>query len=142
MAASDVKPVDPAQEALDREPPVAWRYAKEGDQIIGTFLRVEVGTTGYGPAPVVILVDDDGKEWSIWLFAEALKSGFDRLRPGAGERIGVRYLGEEKSKNPKPGKKDTYHNFKVVAPDRTAGPVDWDRTLASTPPVDEDGAPF
>lgn len=146
-AASDVEQTkSAAQEALDREAPLVWRPEKPGDEITGVFLRVESGNTQFGPAPVVILLDGDGKERSVWLFAEALRSGFDRTRPTPGETIGIRYLGKEKAKNPSPGKSDTYHNYKVVVADRTAAQqVDWDRTLASADrvaPVNEEEDPF
>lgn len=142
---ADAQPADPMNEALDREAPEAWMPKKAGDQIVGVLARVENRTTKFGPSSAMILVDEDGREWAVWLFYESLKTGLDRLRPAAGEKVGVRYLGQRDAKNPTPGRAAKYHDFKVVV-DRpiTSTKIDWGTAL-SGPESDEsgeDGAPF
>jgi hypothetical protein len=137
-------------EALERPDPVAWKPVKAGDQIVGTLLRVEQRTTQYGPAAAMILVDGECVEHSVYLFFESMKTQLDRLRPAAGERVAIRYLGEKPSKNPTPGRKATYHDFKVAV-DRpvNAVEVDWSSTFGKTttaaepePDADTEDLPF
>jgi hypothetical protein len=133
-------PGTPAAEALlaklEAGFPESWQPTEAGDTIVGTFLRLESGRTKYGPAPVVVLATDEG-ERSVWLFFEALKSGFRRAQPAPGEQIAVRYLGEQTVKNPSPGRRDSYHDFRVAVdrPATATAPVDWGAALP------EDGAP-
>lgn len=141
---ADAQPADPMNEALDREAPEAWMPKKAGDQIVGVLARVENRTTKFGPSSAMILVDEDGREWAVWLFYESLKTGLDRLRPAAGEKVGVRYLGQRDAKNPTPGRAAKYHDFKVVV-DRPiqSQQVDWGAALTQTAEVPEgEEAPF
>ena len=130
MSPDKVSPpqADPLDAALDRPDPTAWRYDKAGDTIYGTLLRLEERSTQYGPSKVVILANDEG-EWAVYLFElESLHRQLQQLRPQAGERVAFRYLGEQPVKNPKPGRKVTFHAFKVAV-DRPEpsplGPLDW-----------------
>jgi len=136
---------DRLSQELEREFPQAWRPEKEGDQIVGYLIRVETGSTPYGPAPVVIVRGEDGAEHAIWLFSEAVKTGFRRAAPQPGEKIGIRYLGEQEVKHPQPGRKNTYHNFRVVV-DRPVeeSVINWDSTLSESGDVvaDDEDAPF
>lgn len=129
---------------LDAGFPPTWQAEKEGDTITGAFLRLEQGVTAFGPAPIVILGTEQG-ERSVWLFAESIKSAFLRAQPVPGERVAIRYAGEQPVKNPTPGRKATARIFQVVV-DRPAvatGPVDWGAALgqpkAESP---DDGIPY
>lgn len=132
-AGADVEPAatpDELDAKLDQGFPPTWQPEAEGDTIKGAFLRLEQGTTQFGPAPIVILGTDDG-ERSVWLFAESLKSAFRRQQPAPGERIAIRYEGEQAVKNPKPGRKTTARVFRVAV-DRPAvaqRDVDWGAAL-------------
>ena len=111
---------------LEQPLPESWLPKKAGDTIVGTFLSLDTGMTAFGPAKMAVLATSDG-ERAVWIFYESLKSAFVRAKPEPGERIAVRYLGEEKAKNPTPGRKATYHSFRVVVdrPVDTSKPVDW-----------------
>lgn len=128
------------EEALDRPDPVAWRPIDlgPGATIMGTLMRVEDRTTQYGPTAAMILANDEG-EHAVYLFFESLRTQLGRLRPAAGERVAVRYLGHKDVKNPTQGRATKYHDFKVAV-DRPADmtTVDWAATLASTAPANPD----
>jgi hypothetical protein len=145
----DKAAADPQQDELlkklDEGFPPTWRPENEGDTISGAFLRLEQGVTAFGPAPIVILGTTEG-ERSVWLFAEAIKSAFLRAQPVPGERVAIRYEGEQPVKNPTPGRKATAKIFAVVVdrPAVASGPVDGGAALgqpAAAEPTD-DGIPF
>lgn len=127
--------------------PPTWLAENAGDTITGAFLRLESGMTQYGPAPIVILGTADG-ERSVWLFYESLKSAFRRAQPEPGERVAIRYDGEQPVKNPTPGKRNTFHAYRVAV-DRpaVASKVDWTAALgaepvATDPSNDHDEIPY
>lgn len=128
--ATETAPQDDLLAKLDAGFPPTWQAEKEGDTIVGAFLRLEQGQTQFGPAPIVILGTEDG-ERSVWLFYESLKTGLLRSQPAPGERIAIRYEGEQPVKNPTPGRKATAKIFRVAV-DREAiqqKPVDWGAAL-------------
>lgn len=132
---------------LDKDFPESWIPEKPGDTIVGVLVRGSTAPTQFGPAPVLHLATDDGDR-SVWVFYETLKSELRRLKPAAGEKVAIRYVGEEKAKNPKPGRSATYHSYKVAV-DRPIGTdkLDWDGLLGAPEPVaspepDSDEIPF
>lgn len=130
--------LDPALAAkLDAPAPEAWKAEKAGDTISGAFLSLEQGSTSFGPAPFVILGTPAG-EVSVWLFYESLKTGFLRAKPQPGEIVAIRYEGEKPAKNPTPGRKATYHDYKVIVdrPVDASAPVVWDAALLDRPAGD------
>lgn len=137
---------DKLRKQLDKDYAKAWIPETKGDTIVGTMLRLEQGTTSFGPAPVVIIAEEGtGEERAIWLFTEAIRSGFNRARPAVGERVAVRYLGKQKVKNQTPGRANEYHNFKVAVDRPDGTQVDWAGALnvpAAADVIDEDDAPF
>lgn len=121
---------------LDKPLPEAWIPKKAGDVISGAFISLGEGVTQYGPAPFVVLGTAAG-EVSVWLFYESMKTGFLRAKPQPGEIVAIRYDGEKPVKNPAPGRKKTYHDYRIAVDRPEAAPVSWDTVgLAST--VDRD----
>jgi hypothetical protein len=125
---------------LDKDFPESWIPEKKGDTIVGVLVSASTAPTQFGPAPVLHLATDEGDR-SVWLFYETLKSEFRRLRPTAGEKVAIRYLGKIKAKNPTAGKSDTYHAYRLAV-DRPLGSqkLDWDDLLGpveSTPEPEE-----
>lgn len=105
--------------------PEGWIPENKGDVIAGTFIRLEIGRTAFGPAPLVVLKTEDGTERSVWILHEALKTQFNRIRPATGDSIVVVYLGKEKVKNPSPGRAKEYHNWRVTS-DKVSTEAAWD----------------
>ena len=145
-------PAEPAQDELlaklDAGFPSSWQAEKAGDTIVGAFLRLEQGQSAFGPSPIVVLGTPEG-ERSVWLFAESLKTGFLRAQPAPGERVAIRYEGEQPVKNPTPGRKQTAHIYRVAVdrPAQAAQPVDWGAALGGTSssnaePDGDDGIPY
>lgn len=142
-------PKDDLLAKLDAGFPPTWQAEKEGDTIVGAFLRLEQGQTQFGPAPIVILGTEEG-ERSVWLFTESIKTGLLRAQPAPGERVAIRYEGEQPVKNPTPGRKTTAKIFRVAV-DREAiaqKPVDWgaalggDSSSTDEPEAGGDGIPY
>lgn len=108
--------------------PESWIPEKEGEALAGKFLRIEMGWSEYGRAPIAIVESEDGKERSVWLFHEALRSQFATAAPQPGDSVAVLYLGKQKPKTHTPGKAKEYHNYRVVkeAGEGRDNRVDWD----------------
>ena len=144
-------PVEDALVAkLDDAFPQSWQPTKAGETVSGTLLRVEEGQTEFGPAPIVIMMVGD-EEISVWLFAESIRRSFLRQKPVAGERIAIRYEGEQEVKSPTPGRKKTAKVYRLVVdrPSVQTGPINWDALLGGQPPTStnsnedkEDEIPF
>lgn len=73
-----------ARAELDREFPEAWLPTEQGHapEIAGIFKRLERGNTKrFGPKWIVVVEDEHGVEWGIWLLHAALISQFQRVAP-------------------------------------------------------------
>lgn len=126
---------------LDAGFPPAWIPENAGDTIVGGFLRIETGMTPNGPAPVAVIGTTEG-ERSVFLFYEALKSGFRRSQPEPGERIAIRYEGKKPSKTPTVGRNAEYHDFSVTVDRASERAVDWNTVLGGeTPRGDNEPSP-
>lgn len=110
-----------------------WR-PEEGDTIIGTVTDIGIGSSAYGGTyPIVTVeVQDTGKEVAVHCFHAALRSRMLELRPEVGERIGVKYVGQEPHKT-QPGK--TVAKYIVKIDGRGAANV-WGNLAADTPRSD------
>lgn len=99
---------DRAEEPL----PESWQPKDPGDELVGKFVRLDKGTTSYGPCWIVVLesIKTPGVFRSVWLFHTALQNQFNKARPKAGELVLVRYEGKRK---PKSGGAE-YHDWKVL----------------------------
>ena len=103
----------------DEYPP----YINAQDGIVeGTLVRYSKGPNKFDPendVPIAVL-DVDGDVRSLWLNTFVLRSKFADLKPVAGERVRVEYLGKREGAN------GEYHNFAVEMPDRPPYEPDWD----------------
>jgi hypothetical protein len=109
----------------------AWRPADTKDYpdhpatLVGRIVEIEDLEGDYGAYPLIHVIDDDGNEWRWSVFGSVAQKRVAALKPAVGDRIGVKYLGEEPSKN-YPGK--SYRNWKIVVEKADGGtPVgpDW-----------------
>lgn len=92
------------EEKLDEKPPKspAWRPSDPDDQILGEVIR-----TGRGPNGRLLEVKTPkGEKYVIWEKV-ALKDLFDRV--DAGDKIGIRFLGEQESSSGR-----SYFNFRTA----------------------------
>ena len=134
--------VDRLRERLEAGNPESWQPSMAGDEIIGTFVRVSVGHTAFGPSPIVVLTDEDGVEKSVWLLHTVLRNQMNRLRPALGELVGIRYLGKREPV----GGGSEYDDYRVVVDRDSLGIVNWDELLGVDhdslhPPIREQDVP-
>lgn len=120
---------------LEQPRPESHKFARKGEVLAGTVLRLEVGTTRDGDQVPIVVLDTGGEvPRSVWVFHDALDSQLRRLRPQAGDRIMIRYNGKETS-----GTGRLYHSYTVVTDSEEPG-FTWDERLpaASSAADDED----
>lgn len=114
--------------------PPAWK-PKPGDILTGRVLCYDKGVTPYGEVRTCIVEQDDGERVSLWLSTTVLLDQFKRLKPGIGERIGLKYLGKHSDLG--------YHRYRLVV-DReeplSFEPLGGEAKVAST--ADEKDLPF
>ena len=122
------------EDRLESGLPSAWRPDQEDpDLIIGEVVDIQVGTSDYDPYPLVVIKQDDGEEKAIHGFHTVLKNELLKNKPQIGERIGIKYLGEQATK---PGSKfKSFIGYRVKM-DRAAGAFDWN-SIGQQQPVDE-----
>ena len=101
----------------------AWRPDQDDpDTLIGEVVEIAVGTSDYDPYPLVVVRKDDGEEKAVHAFHTVLKNEILRQKPQVGERVGIKYLGEQKTK---PGSKfSSFIGYRVKV-DRAAAAFDW-----------------
>src|SRR6185369_17041791 len=111
---------------FDEPLPESWKPEKDGEEIVGTFVRLDKATTEFGPSWIVVLDTGEGVLRSVWLYHQSLQNEMRRAAPKPGELVGVRYEGKKPVKNPQPGKKNTYNAYRVVVDrPRDESPPDW-----------------
>jgi hypothetical protein len=108
------------EDRLNEPEPERWE-PEPGDSLVGTVEALEQRVGSWKPYLVVDIRQDDGEIRRWFATHTVAKSELAKLRPKAGERIGVRYLGTHAK---------GYENWRVVL-DRgeepaAAAPVDWD----------------
>jgi hypothetical protein len=113
--------------------PRSWVPSEADPSIVGEFLRLEQGTTAYGPARIVVLKTKDGSERSVWLFHTVLRNEFARVRPKVGELVAVRYLGKKQG-----AQGQAYESYRVVS-QRDEGAPEWDSLDSDDDAPDEWG---
>jgi hypothetical protein len=118
--------------------PETWLWDDHGDVCSGTFCRFDKAATREYGAKLIMILEVDGRERSIWLLQTAL---YERVRDelaerperklAASERVAIHRLAETKTQD---GKR-TYRPFRIYFPDRP--PLD----IASEFNLDESKAP-
>jgi hypothetical protein len=127
----------------EQELPEAWMPSAAGDTIVGEVVRLEQGMTVRGPAWIVVLKTEDGRERSVWLLHTVLRNELARQRPEPGELVLIKYEGKKEG-----GAGQPYEGYRVLI-DRDQAIPDWDavagggRDGADDAPVEADGGvPF
>jgi hypothetical protein len=127
-----------ARAKLDQPRAETFRFAHEGDEIVGTVVRLDVADTEYGSQRIVVVDPGDGNLRSIWLLHDALRSQMEKLRPEPGDVIAIRYLGRQKSANGR-----SYHAYTVTS-DRDRPQFQWGKRpqqdTASVGPSEDEGS--
>lgn len=113
------------EERLEAGLAPAWRPDKEDAAVlIGEVVDIDVGTSDYEPYPLLVVRTDDGAEFAVHAFHTVLKNELTRQKPQIGERIGIKYLGEQATK---PGSKfKSFIGYRVKV-DRKAAAFDWNK---------------
>jgi hypothetical protein len=113
------------EDRLESGLPSAWRPDKEDpDILIGKVVSIEQGTSDYEPYPLIVIEQDDGEEKAVHGFHTVLKNELIRQKPQPGERIGIKYLGEQPTK---PGSKfKSFIGYRVKV-DRQQAEFDWSK---------------
>jgi hypothetical protein len=125
-----------------RDLPETWIPSSDDPMIIGEFLRIEQGPTVHGPAWIVVLKTDDGRERSVWLLHTVLRHEFARHRPRRGEYVLIKHEGTKQGATGQ-----SYEAYRVIV-DREQSPSDWDAVTATdgmdpaSPEPTDDEAPF
>lgn len=122
------------EERLESGLPSAWRPDQDDpDMIVGEVVDIQVGTSDYDPYPLILIRQDDGEEKAVHGFHTVLKNELKRQRPQIGERMGIKYLGEQKTK---PGSKfNSFIGYRVKV-ERDTGAFDWSK-LGQPEPQEE-----
>lgn len=112
---------DDLSERLDADYPETFILNDENPKFVGVFKRVDSGPSEYGPVPIVVMADQDGKEYGIWLLHAVLRNQFAQQAPKVGELVGIRYLGKKRGASGR-----DYANYRVaVVRDASAEDFDW-----------------
>lgn len=115
--------------------PVPIRWKHDGDQFIGTYVRLEKGPTPYGEKWIMVLADANGELHALWLLQRVLIEKLKRLRPSPGDVVGVKYLGKRgdgTTKSPR------YADFRVVSGAHLTG-YSWDDLDSDGEDIDPTG---
>jgi hypothetical protein len=120
---------------LNGDYPKSWKVRTAGDQVCGYVLRWSKGESMAGTAPICTVGTEAGELVSVWCTQSALTSAMERQNPKVGEKVAIRYLGEETSKRTGA----TYKRF-VVQVERDAPDVTDFRSLMGLGPTASVGA--
>jgi hypothetical protein len=87
-----------------------------GEMLVGTFEKMDTGSTKYGESRVAHIRDEDGKLWGVWLFHSVLQDQWEQAEPTPGDRVGILYLGK------RAGSDYDYHHYDVEVERRDEEP--------------------
>ena len=101
--------------------PENWLWGKDDDTCAGSFVRFDKGATKEYGKKLILVLEVEGKQRSVWLLETALTNQVrEELaeRPdhtfGPGERLVIRRLEKKQTED---GKR-SYHPFRLYCPDR------------------------
>lgn len=103
------------------EYPKSWRWQDDGNLVSGRFLRFEQGMTKDFGAKVILVLDIEGEERSVWLTTSVLHNRFrDELeRRGSGNlEVGERIVIERGADKVESENGRSYWPHKILFPDR------------------------
>lgn len=99
--------------ALDSESE-GW-IPEVGEKLKGRLLSVGVcACGGFGNHPLLDILTDEGKSVAVHAFHVTLANAVDRLAPQAGQRVGIKYFGEQQPKDPDG---QPFHRYRMVVSD-------------------------
>lgn len=102
------------EDRLNAEPAPGWKPEK-GDMVIGEIISISTAPgTNWGPYPLIEIETDDGTAIAIHAFHTVIRTEIQRLQPAEGDRIGVKFLGTQKTKDG-----TEYEGYNVVLERRT-----------------------
>jgi hypothetical protein len=113
-------PIDPIDREIKIRTAPAW-LPETGARLTATVAAVRIGSSEYGPYPVVVLESSDGTFYSVHAFHTLLQNQLVDIAPKVGDVLTVAYAGqvtrteEEKTKG-----KQEYHNYVVIPGDESA----------------------
>lgn len=123
-------PLDELLEAVGRDQ-VTWQPETPGDQVAGVVLELDEMTTEYGTAPVVVVLEPDGREVRIMGFGAVLQRHIYTSSIEPGDLFACRFIGKVQGRTGRP-----YADYKVVVRDRDGNPKSKDQAAARPQPVD------
>src|SRR5262249_38518367 len=117
--------------------PETWLWDQHGDVCSGTFVRFDKAATREYGKKLILILEVDGRERSIWLLQTALKERIrDELRErsdrrlAVGERVAIHRLAETTTQD---GKR-SYRPFRIYFPDRPELDLDREFELDASVP--------
>lgn len=123
-------------ERLEQDLAPAWRPDQEDEDIlIGQVVSIEMGTSEYGPYPLLVVRQEDGTEKAVHAFHTVLRNELVKHRPNVGEKIGIKYLGKQKAAEG--SKYGSYIGYRVRVDRPLGAEFNWDKIE-----VDEEVHPF
>lgn len=103
--------------------------------LVGEVINIDIGSSDYGEYPIIVVRTSDGDK-SVHAFKTVLRNELMRQRPQIGQRLGIKYLGEQASK---PGSKyKSYTNYRVEVERNKGATFDW-TTLGEGSEDDQSG---
>jgi len=90
----------------DNEWATTWEPGR-GEMIVGTFEKMDTGTTEYGESRIAHIRDEDGELWGVWLFHSVLQDQWEQADPEPGDEGGILYMGKRE------GSTYDYHAYDV-----------------------------
>lgn len=100
------------EERLEAGYAEAWRPDQEDpDTLVGVVADISTNESDYGEYPIITIRQDDGTEKAVHAVHTVLRNELIKQRPQIGERIGIKFLGDIKTK---PGSRySSYKGYSV-----------------------------
>ena len=121
------------EDRLEQGNAPAWRPDQtDADLLVGEIVDIDRGQSDYEPYPILTIRKEDGSEVAFHAFHTVAKNELLKHQPNVGERIGIKYLGEVKTK---PGSKfSSFIGYRIKV-DRAAKEFNWATMGASPDPT-------
>lgn len=118
------------EDRLEQGNAPAWRPDQEdADLLVGKVIDIDRVDGDYDPYPVLTVEKEDGTQVAVHGMHTVLKNELLRLKPNIGERIGIKFLGEQEAK---PGSRfKSYIGYRVRV-DRETSEFNW-ATIGADP---------
>jgi len=104
-----------------------WK-PEPGDTVMGTVKALDNGYSQWGEYKIVTLIQENGEEVAVHAFHTVLENALKRIRPVPGDKIAIRYVGEQTPKGDPNGK--PFHVYQVRSMD-AKGEEFWGKPTAA-----------